>query len=131
MSARIEELTCICCPKGCPVRVEIRDGNIASVSGNSCMKGYEYACKEVTHPTRIVTSSVWVKGSGKRLISVKTKTDIPKEKITDCINALKGVTVDAPVRIGDVIVKDVCGTGVDIVATSNADLAARERDEDV
>ena len=61
-----------------------------------------------------------VEGGFVEMISVKTKEDIPKEKIFDCVKALKGVTVKAPVHIGDVILADVAGTGVDVVATRNA-----------
>ena len=92
-------------------------GKVISVTGNTCKRGDIYARKEVTNPTRIVTSTVRVKGGCADMVSVKTKEDVPKEKIFDCVKALKGVTVKAPVHIGDVIVSDVAGTGVDIVAT--------------
>ena len=111
------ELICIGCPLGCMVSVELSDGEITSITGNTCKRGEDYARKEVTAPTRIVTSSVMVTGGHLDMVSVKTKTDIPKGKIFDCVKALKGVSVKAPVHIGDVIVPDVAGTGVDIIAT--------------
>ena len=114
------ELICIGCPMGCPVTVEMDEVKIVSVTGNTCPRGDAYARKEVTNPTRIVTSTVKVEGGFVEMISVKTKEDIPKEKIFDCVKALKGVTVKAPVHIGDVILADVAGTGVDVVATRNA-----------
>lgn len=114
------ELICIGCPMGCPVTVEMNGEEIVSVSGNTCPRGDAYARKEVTNPTRIVTSTVKVEGGLVEMVSVKTKEDIPKEKIFDCVKALKGLTVKAPVRIGDVILSDVAGTGVDVVATRNA-----------
>ena len=114
------ELICIGCPMGCPVTVEMDEDKIVSVTGNTCPRGEAYARKEVTNPTRIVTSTVKVEGGFVEMISVKTKEDIPKEKIFDCVKALKGVTVKAPVHIGDVILADVAGTGVDVTATSNA-----------
>ncbi len=114
------ELICIGCPMGCPVTVEMEGDEIVSVSGNTCPRGDAYARKEVTNPTRIVTSTVKVEGGLVEMISVKTKEDIPKDKIFDCVRALKGVTVKAPVHIGDVILADVAGTGVDVVATRNA-----------
>ena len=104
---------------GCPLTVEIEDGNVVSVTGNTCKRGDVYARKEVTNPTRIVTSSVMVEGGTLAAVSVKTKEDIPKGKIFDCVKALKGVCVKAPVYIGDVIVSDVAGTGVDVIATKN------------
>lgn len=114
------ELICIGCPMGCPVTVEMNDTEIVSVTGNTCPRGDAYARKEVTNPTRIVTSTVKVEGGSVDMVSVKTKEDIPKDKIFDCVRALKGITVKAPVRIGDVILADVAGTGVDVVATKKA-----------
>lgn len=108
---------------GCAVEVKTEGGRILSVSGNTCAKGDAYARKEVTAPTRIVTSSVPVDGGDMPLVSVKTATDIPKGKVFDCLKALKGVSVKAPVHIGDVIIKNVLETGTDIVATRNVERA--------
>lgn len=119
----IRQLTCISCPMGCPITVEMEDGQIINVTGNTCKRGEVYARKEVTSPTRIVTSTVKVKGGTADMVSVKTKEDIPKDKIFDCIRALKGIEAEAPVQIGDVILKDAAGTGVDIVATGNVERA--------
>ena len=115
----IRNLTCISCPMGCPITVEMDGDEVVSVTGNTCKRGDVYARKEVTDPTRIVTSTVRVIGGKADMVSVKTKEDIPKGKIFDCVKALKGVEVEAPVKIGEVIVPDVAGTGVDIVATKN------------
>ena len=112
-------LTCISCPMGCQITVEMDNGDVICVTGNTCKRGEVYARKEVTNPTRIVTSTVRIKGGTAEMVSVKTKTDIPKNKIFECIRNLKGIEVSAPVHIGDVIVADVAGTGVDIVATKN------------
>ena len=116
----VRNLICINCPMGCPLTVEMKEGQVVSVSGNTCKRGEIYARKEVTNPTRIVTTTVKVKGGETDRVSVKTKEDIPKEKILDCIRALKGIEVTAPVHIGDVILKNAADTGVDIVATKNA-----------
>ena len=113
------ELTCIGCPMGCPLIVTMEAGEVISVTGNTCKRGDVYARKEVTNPTRIVTSTVRVSGGTIPMVSCKTKEDIPKEKIFAIINALCGITVPAPVSIGDILVQDVAGTGVDIVATKN------------
>ncbi len=117
------ELTCIGCPMGCALTVEMKDGEVLSVTGNTCKRGAEYARKEVTHPTRIVTSSVYVSGGEIPMVSVKTRQDIPKEKIMEIMSCLEDIRVNAPVKIGDVVLSDVCGTGVDIIATKN--VAAR------
>ena len=114
------ELICIGCPMGCPLTVEMNGTEVVSVTGNTCPRGDAYARKEVTNPTRIVTSTVKVEGGKVDMVAVKTKEDIPKGKIFECVKALKGITVKAPVHIGDVILKDVAGTGVDIIATKNA-----------
>ena len=102
---------------GCPLVVTMDGGEVVSVTGNTCKRGEIYGRKEVTNPTRIVTSTVRVSGGSIDMVSVKTKEDIPKGKIFDCVKALKTVEVAAPVHIGDVIMKDVAGTGVDVVAT--------------
>lgn len=112
-------LTCIGCPMGCALLVEMNGKEIISVTGNTCEKGAEYAVKEVTDPTRIVTTTVHVKNGSMPVVSVKTAQDIPKGKIFDCVEALRDVCVEAPVQIGDVILENVAGTGVDIVATGN------------
>lgn len=114
------ELICIGCPMGCPMTVETEDGEILSITGYTCKRGEAYARKEVTSPARIVTTTVAVEGGRTERISVKTREDIPKDKIFQCIQALKDVKVKAPVRIGDVVLADVAGTGVDIIATRNA-----------
>lgn len=114
------ELICIGCPMGCPLSVELDGNEIVSITGQTCKRGEVYAKKEVTNPTRIVTTTVRVEGGSVDMVSVKTREDIPKGKIFQCVKALKGVTVQAPVHIGDVILANVAGTGVDIVATKNA-----------
>lgn len=117
----IKKLTCINCPVGCSLKVEMDGENVICVSGNTCRRGEIYARKEVTNPTRIVTSIVKVVNGTSGTVSVKTKEDIPKEKIFVCVQALRGIEVQAPVHIGDVILENVAGTGVDIVATRNVE----------
>ena len=112
-------LICIGCPLGCPLTVEMEGSEVKAVSGNTCPRGDAYARKEMTNPTRIVTSTVRVAGGRLAMVSVKTASDIPKGKIFDCVKAFKDVEVKAPVKIGDVIVENVAGTGVNIIATKN------------
>lgn len=113
------ELICIGCPMGCPLQVTLDGGAVTGVTGNTCPRGDAYARKEVTHPTRIVTSTVRVTGGTLPAVSVKTRSDIPKDRIFDCVRALKTVEVAAPVAIGQVVLADVAGTGVDVIATKN------------
>ena len=105
--------------------VELKNGEVISVAGNTCKRGDDYARKEVISPTRIVTSTVKVSGGNAPTVSVKTKSDIPKDKIFDCAKALKEVEVKAPIAIGDVILADVAGTGVDVVATKGVEAVHR------
>jgi CxxC motif-containing protein len=117
------ELTCIGCPMGCAIRVTMEGGTVIEITGNTCNRGAEYAKKEVTNPTRIVTSSVRVCGSktGAVTVSCKTRTDVPKGKMFEVVKGLKNVSVAAPVRIGDVIQHNAAGTGVDIIATKSVE----------
>ena len=114
-----KELICIGCPLGCNLTVEMDGGQVVSVNGNTCKRGDDYARTELTDPRRIVTSTVPVAGGNLPVVSVKTASDIPKGKIRECLCALKGVTLTAPVQIGDVIVENVADTGVDVVATKS------------
>ena len=114
-----KELICIGCPWGCNLTVEMDGGQVVSVNGNTCKRGDDYARKELTDPRRIVTSTVPVAGGNLPVVSVKTASDIPKGKIRECLCALKGVTLTAPVQIGDVIVENVADTGVDVIATKS------------
>lgn len=119
---KLQNLTCIGCPLGCSLKVTLDDaGAVVNVQGNTCPRGDSYARKEITNPTRIVTSTVRVTGSKDSAVtvSVKTDSDISKNKIFDCIKEIKNITVCAPVKIGDVIKANVAGTGVNIVATKN------------
>lgn len=113
------KLTCICCPMGCQLQVTIKNGQVEKVEGNTCKRGAEYGKKEVTNPTRIVTTTVRVHGGTLPVVSVKTAADIPKGAVRDCVRQLKDVTVEAPVHIGDVILDDVAGTMVAVIATKN------------
>lgn len=111
----MKELICIVCPKGCHLQVD-EDRDYA-VSGNSCPRGAEYGKMELTHPTRVVTSTVRCTGGAHPRCPVKTAEPIPKELIFQAVRCLDGVELTAPVHTGDVVVADVCGTGVPFVAT--------------
>lgn len=110
-------LTCIGCPLGCALEVTMDKTTVVSITGNTCKRGADYAAKEVTHPTRIVTSTVCVRGGAIPMVSVKTENDIPKEKIMDIMKCINALTVDAPVHIGDVLLSDIAGCGVNLIAT--------------
>ncbi|MBR4080202.1 MAG: DUF1667 domain-containing protein [Clostridia bacterium] len=115
-----QTITCISCPVGCRMTVTIEDGKFVSVTGNTCKRGEIYAKQECIAPERMVTAVVPVEGSFMPL-SVKTKTPIPKAKINDCMKALSELKLVAPIKAGTVVLADVCGTGVDIIATKHLD----------
>lgn len=118
----VRELICINCPLGCPLKVELDDGGkVTGVSGNTCKRGEEYGRREVTAPTRTVTSTVLVVGGKAPVVPVRTRTDIPKGKIFDCMEAIRQAAVQAPVRIGGVVIENVAGTGVDLIATKDVE----------
>lgn len=115
----MKEMICICCPMGCRLTVDDSDLSNVKVSGNTCPRGEKYGKEEVVCPKRMVTSVVRVEGGDVAMLSVKTKAAIEKSKISDALKTLKGVVVKAPVKIGDVVVQNVLGTGVDFIATKN------------
>lgn len=112
------EITCINCPVGCCLTVELENGQVVSVTGNTCPRGVTYAKQECVDPLRMVTAVVHVEGSAVPL-SVKTKTPIPKKEICSCMQALANAKLTAPIQAGDVVVANVCGTGVDVIATKS------------
>lgn len=111
------ELICIGCPMGCSLQVEINDKKVTKVTGNICPRGKAYAEKECTNPTRIVTSSVKVENGQVDMVSVKTESDIPKDKIFECMECIRKIKIKAPVEIGQVIIENVAATGVNVIAT--------------
>lgn len=115
------ELVCVSCPIGCSITVDLdENGNVLSVTGNTCKRGDKYARQECTHPERMVTSTVKVEGGKMAVVPVKTSEPIPKELIFDCMKEINKVTLKAPVKIGDVVVKNVLNTGIDVLATNEA-----------
>lgn len=112
-----KEITCINCPLGCTLSVELDQGDVIKVTGFQCPRGEKYAKKEVLDPRRSITTILPVKGGDIPMVSVKTAGDIPKAKIKDCLLALKGLVFEAPIQEGQVLVEDVCHTGVNIIAT--------------
>lgn len=117
--AKAVEMTCICCPIGCALKAQVNADGTVQVSGNKCPRGAAYGEKEVTNPTRIVTSTVRIAGRQDTVVAVKTASDIPKEKIMECMKALQDIEVEASVHIGEIILENVADTGVNIVATRN------------
>ena len=114
-----KQLTCTVCPIGCSNTVTMEDGKINDISGYTCKRGLSYAQAECTDPRRTLTTSMKLTGGTLPLVSVKTKDPIPKRLLFDAMAVVNRTPVPAPVRIGDVLIKDVLGTGIDVVATRN------------
>ena len=102
---------------GCHMEVSLSDGKVTGVTGNTCKRGANYAVDEVTNPRRTLTSTV--KTDKGIMLSVKTADAISREKIADAMKELSSVTVKTPVKIGDVILENICGTSVSVIATKN------------
>lgn len=109
----MKEFICIECPKGCRLTVD----DDLNVTGNTCNRGKVYAINEITCPKRIVTSTVVIESKIVSRMPVMTENEIPKEKMFDVIKALDSVRLKAPVKCRDIVLEDVCGTGVNIIAT--------------
>lgn len=109
-------MVCIVCPVGC--RMTVRStGDTLEVSGNACARGVAYAKEEATMPLRMVTANAHVQGGALPLVSVKTATRVPKDKIGQVLAQIAQLRLQAPVAIGQVLIEDVAGTGVPVVAT--------------
>lgn len=114
----IKHITCIRCPIGCQLTVEVTDGKVTKVEGNLCKRGVEYAQSECVHPVRTLTTTVRVLNGDP--LPVRSREPLPKEMIFACMDVMRTVAVTAPVAAGTVIVADICGTGVDMIATASA-----------
>jgi CxxC motif-containing protein len=117
MKMETKVMNCIMCPMGCEMTVTLENGKFVSVTGNSCPRGAKYAETEVTDPRRMLTTTVRIRGGLLPLLPVVSADVLPKGKIAECVAYLRNVTVQAPVKAGDVIVPDILGLGVNIVAS--------------
>lgn len=113
----IRKLICIECPKGCLLSVEVEGGRFLEVRGNDCLKGEAYAKSEIENPMRILTSTVVTRGLPLKMIPVRTDRPIPKGKIIEAMEEIRKLKLSNPVRVGDVIVENFLGLGVDLIAT--------------
>lgn len=111
----MKELICITCPRGCHLKV---DDNL-NVTGNFCPRGAMYAKAELTHPVRTLTSTVKINSIVADRLPVKSARPLPKELIFKAMEEINKVTMNAPISIGDVVIKNIFDTGIDIVATKD------------
>lgn len=120
-----KEMICILCPNGCNLAVffDEKNPNGFKVENALCPKGKEYAHNEIFSPRRTVTSSVLIEGGELPLVSVKTDKPIPKDKIFDVMKEIKKLRVSAPIRSGEIILRNVAGTEANLVATKTVEKA--------
>src|SRR3989304_2816982 len=117
-------MICICCPFGCSLTInKSDDGHV--VTGNKCLRGKKYAAEEMIAPKRMVTSTVKIIGGLYPVIPVKTEQPVPKEKIFTIMNILASVRVAAPIKVGDIVVENIAGTGGNVVATKTVGRGVR------
>lgn len=111
----IKNLICIVCPRGCRLKVDTADEY--RVSGNQCPRGIDYGVKELINPTRVITSTIKIKNGIHKRVPVKTADAIPKDLNFKCMQIINSLEVESPVKMGQVVAKNIFGTGVDIIVT--------------
>lgn len=115
--SRQQALICVSCPMGCHLEITIPEAGEWVITGNQCQRGIVYAKAELTNPVRVLTSTVVVNNGFLKRLPVRTSDAIPKPLLFEAMAALNKVELDAPVKIGDVIIADLLGTGVDLIAS--------------
>jgi len=119
MEIEEQEIICVGCPLGCRIEASISgDGKVSVIGGNQCKKWLKYALDEIKSPVRILTTTLLVEGAG-RPLPVRSSKPVPKSMVKDCVQALAKIRVKTPVKIGQVIVPNVCGTEADLISSSN------------
>jgi len=112
-----KRITCIVCPIGCKILVKSRGKLIENLDGNKCVKGIEYAKNEALDPRRMLTTSVLVRDGEWPLVSVKSSQPVPKDKVFKILKEIKKIKLNAPVKSGQIILKNVANTDSNIIAT--------------
>ena len=110
-------IICTSCPVGCDLTVTMVEGKIVDVEGNVCKKGVDYVEQEIFDPRRMVATTVKVKNGFHPLVPVYTEKPVPKPKIMDVLAEIRQVELEAPVHINDVVIEDVLGTGINVIAS--------------
>ena len=114
-------MTCIICPNGCDLEVDVEDGKVSSVAGNLCPRGKAYALQEIESPKRTIASSVRVNGGVLPLVSVRLNRAVDKDKICEVMKEINKISLSAPVHVGDVVVENILNLGSDLIATKNVE----------
>ncbi|MCU0519147.1 MAG: DUF1667 domain-containing protein [Anaerolineae bacterium] len=117
MTEITENLICITCPMGCTLEVTHEGSTVLNVTGNTCNRGLAYVQRELTDPRRMVATTVRVRGGQHPLVPVYTREPFPKPRISELLEEIRKVDVEAPVTMAQVIIEDALGTGIDVVAS--------------
>ncbi len=118
MMNKMQEIICIICPLSCQIKIRVKNKKIVSLENNKCRRGREYAKQEFYNPQRVLTTTIKVKNSNSfPLLPVRTDKSIPKGKLRECMQYLTNIEVEAPAKIGQVIVSNILNTGTNVIAT--------------
>ncbi len=118
----LKEMICVSCPIGCSLKVEIgQDGSVTNVEGNQCNRGHTYAINEITRPMRMLTTTIAVEGGKYPLVALRSAQPLPKELLLQSMKLVNTTKVKAPVKLGDVLIKNILKTGVDLIATADCE----------
>lgn len=110
------KILCITCPKGCSLEVS-RDGETILEIKPGCKRGHEYAQRELKDPRRMVATTLKIRNGIHSLLPVYTSAPFPKGRIMELQTYLRGIEIDAPVKMGAVVVENVLNSGVNIIAS--------------
>ena len=119
MAVETRHFTCVTCPVGCEMDVEVKDREVLSIEGNRCAKGEEFVLQELREPMRILTTTVRIRGAKWAMLPVRTDKPIPKRLFFQVVNELADLELQAPVKVSDVIIKDIADTGANVIAARN------------
>ena len=125
-STKVEKipLTCIICPMGCSMEVTVETDasghkKVTAVKDNGCKRGEQYAAKELQNPTRTLTTTIKVEGGVLPLVPVKTAGEVPKTSLLQCMEVVRRAGCKAPVKRGDILLYDLLGTGINVIACAD------------
>ena len=119
-------IICTTCPNGCEITADYTDRDNFTIEGNRCKRGYEFTLNECFEPKRMFTGSVRLKGAVRKMLPLRSDAPVPKELLMDISESIKNMDVSAPVSSRQVIVKDVLGTGVDLISSMTAEVSQKE-----
>jgi len=119
MAVEKRHFTCVTCPVGCEMEVEVKDGEVLSIEGNRCAKGEEFVLQELREPMRILTTTVRINGAKWAMLPVRTDKPIPKRLFLQVVSELADLELQAPIQVSDVIMADVADTGANVIASRN------------